>query len=290
MTQQIPEEVKELIIRKLRHEKREQERLWVSVPQTAYAKMNEDILANISSGALGRAFTSVPLAAYGEITTAAITVTKEWPGIVWEITASLLDKAHVALNDDQEINTIINEFSWAIGQNPFTLDYIDPVPFKGCVHREASRYGVNFDNMSDSFNRQMDCAAGLAKCSILNTAMNAREKTGIAIDEFLLAQSSYRGHESKETTNTDILQPDNSGQMINLEIGSPEWRKRTAQNAANVRHDQPGGSRDKQQQIRDIWATGKYSSRDICAEQECAALDMSFSATRKALRNTPKPT
>jgi len=57
-----------------------------------------------------------------------------------------------------------------------------------------------------------------------------------------------------------------------LAVGSPEWRRQTARNAANVRHDQPGGSRDKQQQIRDIWATGKYSSRDRCAEEECGAL------------------
>ncbi len=73
-------------------------------------------------------------------------------------------------------------------------------------------------------------------------------------------------------------------------IGSPVWRKQRAKAAADARHNQPGGSRDKQQQIRDIWATGKYSSRDRCAEEECAALDMSFSAARKALRNTPDPT
>jgi len=75
-----------------------------------------------------------------------------------------------------------------------------------------------------------------------------------------------------------------------LEIGSPAWRKQNARHAANTRHDQPGGSRDKKQQMRDIWATGKYSTRDVCAEQECAAMDMSFAAARKALRNTPKPT
>lgn len=58
---------------------------------------------------------------------------------------------------------------------------------------------------------------------------------------------------------------------------------------ANARHAKPGGSRDKQDQIRAIWATGKYTNRDRCAEEECGALDMSFSAARKALRNTPDP-
>lgn len=72
-------------------------------------------------------------------------------------------------------------------------------------------------------------------------------------------------------------------------VGSPEWRKQTAKAAANARHDLPGGSRDKQRQIRELWASGKYSSRDLCAEQECAALNMSISVARRALKNTPEP-
>lgn len=73
------------------------------------------------------------------------------------------------------------------------------------------------------------------------------------------------------------------------QVGSPEWRRQTAAVAANARHDRPGGSREKQRQIREIWATGKYSSRDRCAEEECAALEMSYAAARKALKNTPDP-
>ncbi len=73
-------------------------------------------------------------------------------------------------------------------------------------------------------------------------------------------------------------------------LGSPEWRRQTARTAANALHDQPGGSRDKHRQILEIWASGKYTSRDVCAEQECAALNMSFKAARRALINAPKPT
>jgi hypothetical protein len=72
-------------------------------------------------------------------------------------------------------------------------------------------------------------------------------------------------------------------------LGSAEWRRRIARDAANVRHNQPGGSREKHQQLRDLWASGKYASRDRCAEEECAALGMSFAAARRALRNTPDP-
>lgn len=59
---------------------------------------------------------------------------------------------------------------------------------------------------------------------------------------------------------------------------------------AEIRHSQQGGSREKRTQIIAAWASGQYSSRDICAEQECAGLNMSFSVARKALRGTPDPT
>ena len=62
-----------------------------------------------------------------------------------------------------------------------------------------------------------------------------------------------------------------------------------AQAAANALHDKPGNSREKHAAIRAIWATGKYKSRDLCAEQECAALDMAFGTARRALRGTPDP-
>lgn len=72
-------------------------------------------------------------------------------------------------------------------------------------------------------------------------------------------------------------------------VGSPEWRTQNARAAADARHSQPGGSREKQQQLRDLWASGKYDSRDRCAEEECRALGMSFAAARRALANTPDP-
>jgi hypothetical protein len=68
-----------------------------------------------------------------------------------------------------------------------------------------------------------------------------------------------------------------------------KWRQLHASAAANALHDRPGGSREKHKRIRELWATGNYDSRDICAEQECAALEMSFASARKALRGTPDP-
>lgn len=63
-------------------------------------------------------------------------------------------------------------------------------------------------------------------------------------------------------------------------------RRERAKFAANKKHQPKNVAKEK---IKEIWATGKYTSRDICAEQECAALDISFSTARKALRGTPTP-
>lgn len=82
--------------------------------------------------------------------------------------------------------------------------------------------------------------------------------------------------------------------LASLQYGAPETKREQvlsdlARHAANTLHSKPGGSREKRDAIRQAWASGKYSSRDICAEQECAALGMSFSTARKALRGTPDP-
>lgn len=86
---------------------------------------------------------------------------------------------------------------------------------------------------------------------------------------------------------SEIVSPVNRPE--NPDVGSSEWRTQNARAAANALHDRPGGNRDKQRKIRKLWASGKYSSRDLCAEQECAGLEMSFAAARKALVNTPEP-
>lgn len=93
----------------------------------------------------------------------------------------------------------------------------------------------------------------------------------------------------EEIEQEDFGEVNTSAAAKSPEVGTSDWRKQNAKAAANALHDKPGGSRDKQKQIREIWDSGKYSSRNICAEQECAGLNMSYDAARKALANTPDP-
>lgn len=76
---------------------------------------------------------------------------------------------------------------------------------------------------------------------------------------------------------------------VEAESSNKRQRLKNAKAGAEALHNRHDGTRKKRREIREIWADGKYSSRDICAEQECAALGMSFSTARKALQNTPDP-
>ncbi len=60
--------------------------------------------------------------------------------------------------------------------------------------------------------------------------------------------------------------------------------------AANALHGKPGGNREKADKIRTIWATGKFTDRNTCAEEEYAGLGFgAYKTAREALKNTPDP-
>lgn len=79
-------------------------------------------------------------------------------------------------------------------------------------------------------------------------------------------------------------------QAVSLEVKILKKRASgKAKTGAEALHNKLGGSRSKAGEIRRLWASGKFKSRDDCAEQECAALGMAISTARRALRNTPAP-
>lgn len=78
-----------------------------------------------------------------------------------------------------------------------------------------------------------------------------------------------------------------------LEEVAKEARSDKATNAVKARHSKPGSKHLKTEEAREVvrqaWASGNYDSRDLCAEQEAAALGVPFSTARKALINEPDP-
>lgn len=68
-----------------------------------------------------------------------------------------------------------------------------------------------------------------------------------------------------------------------------EANKSRSKKAADKGHERPDGSRDKKKQIREIWASGKYITKVLCAEEEYVSLEVSFDKARRDLRNLPDP-
>lgn len=64
-------------------------------------------------------------------------------------------------------------------------------------------------------------------------------------------------------------------------------RARNAKKGAETRHNKPGGSRANRAKMQAIWNSGKYTTKDKCAIEECEELGMSYDTARKALR-TPR--
>lgn len=58
---------------------------------------------------------------------------------------------------------------------------------------------------------------------------------------------------------------------------------------ADRHHDRPGGSRDNATKMLQFWASGKYKSRQQCANLESAGLKISSATALKYLRNSPEP-
>lgn len=71
-----------------------------------------------------------------------------------------------------------------------------------------------------------------------------------------------------------------------LLTGLPFVRRREARTKAKKRHSRTDDAKDA---IRAIWASGKYSTKQRCAEEEYAALGIAYDTALKALRNAPSP-
>jgi TPP-dependent indolepyruvate ferredoxin oxidoreductase alpha subunit len=147
------------------------------------------------------------------------------------------------------------------------------------------------------YEQLLTCAASYwAECKLYEFEIENLSKL-LDVQEALMSEQDEMGEkrEAKHSEHASILEMRevlmSKKRFIEGRFqGRDEQKKMQAVKAANARHSTLGGSRDRQQQIRVLWASGKYSSRDICAEQECAALGMSYSSARKALRGTPDPT
>lgn len=110
-----------------------------------------------------------------------------------------------------------------------------------------------------------------------------------ALQAFSFTNDSIEGANEIQTYLLRLLEENDNSAARKLNEGLQLIRSAKARNAALVRANKPGGSVETREELCKIWASGKYDSRNRCAEEECAALGISFTTARKALIGTPDP-
>jgi hypothetical protein len=141
---------------------------------------------------------------------------------------------------------------------------------------ETEKQFFNAERIAKYFNGTLLELIGMTwfcKANDLIADGKTMEALDVIADAFYAINSAQSQFASNEAEDSDRARRSDIGKTV-----------------ADAKHSKPGGSRDKAENIRTIWGSGKYTSRDVCAEQECAAAGTSFSTARKALRNTPEPT
>ncbi|TLS68641.1 hypothetical protein FEF65_02745 [Mariprofundus erugo] len=243
----IPDEVQNLIHRKLRFMRREEEREIQLSIQNNYSAMQEEVQSSIVSGAVGRAVITAPLEWFQDIAASAVCLSIQWPEKVWKTIVDLAESSGVLLHNSKEVNAIVDEYAWNIGAEPFTLGYVSPVALEELVIREVSRYGVNADDLFAALQKQLNHEFRLIQCKVLNSARTAREKVGIEIEAYLLSQASRNGN----TPELAIIEsPEERKERLQHWL-EQEVRMRGKSGAINRTAEREGISRQRLSQILD---------------------------------------
>lgn len=74
-----------------------------------------------------------------------------------------------------------------------------------------------------------------------------------------------------------------------LRLIAKEYQSSRNTKAIKKRHNSTGGCVERKTAALATWATGNYSNRDICAEQECDHLGVKFKTYRTYLNGAPDP-
>ncbi|MES9942088.1 MAG: hypothetical protein ABW104_12165 [Candidatus Thiodiazotropha sp. 6PLUC2] len=197
----IPNEVRELIVRKLRHHQHIQEKKWVSRAHTAYAMMSVNASTTLPPEQFSRAFARAALEAYLELTSHAENMAGEWPETVWEVMRSTLEFSNIQLTNGNEIKEILADFTDVKSDYQSLVSHIDPERFKKIVDRQAGRIGIIEKGFISEIHSMIDLKSKEARCGLLNRSKLKQEEFNIFIDEYVL---KHRASNQENKDKTDV--------------------------------------------------------------------------------------
>lgn len=117
----------------------------------------------------------------------------------------------------------------------------------------------------------------------------AAAEAAICLAGAALAMRLHRRQEHEAALEATFVITELASAIANWKIGSQHALSKNTKKAADSRHDKAGGTREKAQKVKALWASGAYTSKDRCAEEVCASLNIAFGTARRHLQNTPDP-
>lgn len=168
-------------------------------------------------------------------------------------------------NDSNKIYSIIDELKSLETEVIFDTSDSDRKAFLESLTSSQFDFFSNVINQKKALRLLLDAQSIYIK-------MLQKELENIAVLNEIIEVATEKEHE----LNVQIVSHE---KLLKKEKDDISKRARFA---ANKRHERKNYAKNE---IKKIWATGKYTNKDLCAEQECEALGLSFSTARKALRN-----
>jgi hypothetical protein len=191
-------EIRKLLFRKLRLKQGEQDEKVLNEIQCAYVDLRQAVHSAVQSKKTIAALSHDLQVVYRQLVEIAREATENWPENVKKTITEILALTPTVDIDQAEVINLIDRFTWPSGQAPPTLQIVDARRFRDMVSRETSRYGMNQETLFAILESSLRHAVALANLGILNQARIAREKLGIALDEYFITSSNQRSQAHSE--------------------------------------------------------------------------------------------
>lgn len=145
--------------------------------------------------------------------------------------------------------------------------------------RTIDEFSDYFDSVGDSHKIDM-IALALFYC---NKSLINYKKSRVITKTLYFSPEAI--HALVETVQAEIF---DETHKLDEEINKQKVSQRNRRNRT-AGHNKLGGYNSKKEIIIEIWASGKYRTRNECAEKEHNALGITYGTARKHLIGTPDP-
>lgn len=184
----LPDEVENLIDRRLRLMRRQEEMRLSGVITAMDRAVVTHIRVGLDENKNRDAIALSTLAAYRDAAAKLLQVTEEWPDAVWKVIEPVLDCVSVAPGQGDVIAGLLYAHVWQPDDEPWMVRWLDAKRLAGLVQRVMGRYGLPATDVDSEFERQLPLESSKVRADFANRGRVALGEARAALDKYLLAR------------------------------------------------------------------------------------------------------